>query len=237
MKTFHPCVMSKKSSYLISAPHKITDFIKSFPFLAGLQSRGTCVILMPRALETIYALMKQDIFRTIFYDNVPLLFSREYKMLKQQLEHEQFHYLIELNKPANISLPYLTPIEKRICLCDRNNFPYFNIFIKEGFSTLSDFFEIEDSDPHNLFHFNTNRVRVKKRKWSKKGPVLFVNKSNDIEWEGYKVTVGKDVQSSDAEAYEFLYLADAYYGVQDEFYEFAVMFDKKIISPKNENQT
>jgi hypothetical protein len=229
MKTFHPCVMSKKSNYLISAPHKITDFIKSFSFLAGLQNRGACVILMPKSLETIYGLMKQNFFKVLFYDSVPLLFSREHKMLKKQLEHEQFHYLIELNTPANTSLPYLTSAEKRICLCDKHNFPYYNIFIREGFSTLNEFFEIKDSNPQNLFHFNTNSLRAKKRKIGKKGPLLFVNRDDDIIWDGNKVIVGKDIQNEGIEAYEFLYLADAYYGVKDELYEFAVICNKEII--------
>ncbi|KPJ72508.1 hypothetical protein AMJ52_06025 [candidate division TA06 bacterium DG_78] len=224
--------MSKKSNYLISVPHKIADFLKSFSFLAGLQNRGTCVILMPKFLETIYGLMKQNIFKVMFYDKLPLLFSRDHKMLKKQLEHEQFHYLVELNIPANISLPYLTSAEKRICLCDKNNFPYYNILIREGFTTLNGFFEIKDSNPQNLFHFNANRVKTMKRKLGKKRPLLFVNRHDDIEWEGIKVIVGKDIQNVDAEAYEMLYLADAYYGVHDELYEFATIFNKEIISHK-----
>jgi hypothetical protein len=232
MKTFHPCTMDSKSSYLISVPHKITDFLKSFSFLAGLRNRGTCVILMPKSFETIYGLMKQNIFNVMFYDKLPLLFSRDHKLLKKQLEQEQFHYLVELNIPANTSLPYLTSAEKRICLCAKNNFPYYNILISEGFNTLNEFFEIKDSNPQQLFHFTTDRLRSIKRTLGKKGPLLFVNRHDDIEWEGRKVIVGKDIQKVGTEAYEILYLADAYYGVQDELYEFATIFNKKIISHK-----
>lgn len=236
-KPFHPCSISQKPSHLISAPRNARDFLKTFSFLAGLRNTGTLVILMPKSLEPIYGFMKHNIFKAIFYEKPLLLFSKEHKMLKKQLEHKRFNYLIELNVPANISLPYLISAEKRICLCEKNNFPYYNILIRNGFNTLNKFFEIKDSNPQDLFRFNTNSLRKIKRRFSKKRPLLFVNKHDEVQWEGHKVTANRDLQASDVEAFEVLYLSDAYCGEHDALYEFAKIFDKEIITPTNENKT
>lgn len=228
-KPFHPRRIIKKPSYLISVPPNTRDFLQVLFFLEGLRNLGTMVILMPKSLKTICGFLKRNIFKTIFYEELPLLFSKEHKILKTQLEHKHFHFLIELNVPANISLPYLTSIEKRICLCEKNNFPYYNILIRNGHKTLNEFFEIKESNPQELFYFNASKLRKIKRKFSRKRPLLFVNKEDDLQWDGHKVVIGRDIQESDAAAYETLYLSDAYYGVHDAFYEFAKIFNKEII--------
>ena len=229
IKRFHPFRITKKPSHLISVPSDHRDFLRALNFLGGLRNSGKVLILMPRTLISIYRLLKHNIFQSIFYDKSPLLFSKEYKILKGQLGQRRFNFLIELNVPANISLPYLVSAERRICFGEKNNFPYYNILIKDGINTLSTFFKIKESNTQDLFRFNTRSLKKIEKKFNKNRPLLFVNNKENINWDGDKMIVGEDVSPSDAEAYETLYLSDAYCGDHDAFYEFAKIFNKKII--------
>lgn len=228
-KTFRPMGIEKKRNFLVSAPVNVSDFLKTLTFLVGLKKLGTIVMLMPKNLRSISRFMKPNIFETIFYEKPTRLFSKEHKRLKTQLANRNFHFIIELNKPANISLPYLTSVEKRICFYEKNNFPYYNIMIKENINSLTEFFNIKDNNPQNLFHFYARDLKKILKKFGKKRPILFVNGKNNIMWEGSKIIVGKDISSSDLEAYKILYLSDAYHGRCDALYEFAKIFNKKII--------
>jgi hypothetical protein len=191
---------------------------------------------MPKTLQTIYRFIKRNTFQTIFYEKTPALFSKEHTTLKEQLSKKHFNVLIELNVPANIALPYFVPAEKRICLCEKNNFPYYNILIRDGFNALGEFFQIKKSNPQDMFQFRASSLKKLSKKFDKKRPLLFVNTEIDTKWDGYKLQIGKDVSQTDARAYEMLYLADAYYGEHDAFYEFAKIFNKKIVAPKNNKQ-
>ena len=173
--------------------------------------------------------MKPNVFEMIFYEEPSKLFSKEYKRLKEKLGNTGFHFLIDLNKPANISLPYLVSAEKRICFYDKNNYPYYNIMIKQNINSLVQFFDIESSDPQNLFHFYVRDLKKTLKKFKKKKPLLFINGENNITWEGDKIIVGKDILSSDPEVYKILYFSDAYYGQCDALYEFMKIFNKRIV--------
>jgi len=230
-KQFRPPKIKKKSNHLISMPHDTRNFVRSLPFLAGLRKYGNIVLLVPEAVKNIYGFLKQNIFEAIFYNTPPLLFSKEYKLLKEQLRKKHFHFLIELDVPANISLPYLTSAETRICFYGNKNFPYYNILIRDTIRSLIEFFHIDEDNPQQLFYFHASKLKKVSKKFIKKHPLLFVNGKNDILWDGQKVIVGQDILPSDTNAYQILYLADAYYGEHDAFYEFAKIFNKKIIEP------
>jgi len=228
-KPFHPFKLPKKPTHLISAPNNIRDFLKTLFFLSGLRNSGTIVIVMQKSLENIHRFFKKNIFEAIFYDKTPLLFSKEYKILEERLNRRSFNFLIELNVPANISLPYLTNAEKRICLDKKSNFPYYNIFMKDGLNVLNEFFHIQESNPQDLFDFKERDLRKVEQKFHKNRPLLFLNRKDDTKWDGDKVAVGKDILPSDPESFQVLYLADAYCGEHDGFYEFAKIFNKQII--------
>lgn len=230
-KVFRPSKIRKKTNHLISMPHNTRNFVLALPFLAALRKYGNIVLLMPETVKNIYGFLKRNIFETIFYKKPPLLFSKEYKLLKERLSKRHFHFLIELDVPANISLPYLASVENRICFYGNNNFPYYNILIRDNIRSLIEFFHIDEDNPQQLFNFYESRLKKISKKFIKKHPVLFVNAKNNVPWNGQKVIVGQDILPSDKNAYQILYLADAYYGKHDAFYEFAKIFNKEIIKP------
>jgi len=228
-KAFKPLGIKKKRKFLVSAPNSIIDFVKILPFLKGLRKMGTIVMLMPKKLESIHRYIKPNIFETIFYEEPSGILTEEHKRLKRQLADKHFHFLIELNKPANISLPYLTLTEKRICFYEKNNYPYYNIMMKNDLSPLNEFFNIRKSNPKNLFRFNLRESKKLLKKINKKRPILFVNGKDKIPWKGSQIVVGKDISASDPDIYSILYGCDAYFGQRDIIYEFAKMFNTRII--------
>ncbi len=229
-KPFKPLGIKKNRTFLISAPRDISPFIQALAFIAGLRKMGSIVLLTPKNLETIYQFLKPNIFETIFYDKPSIIFSKEYNELKHQLHNKHFHFLIELNKPANISLPYLISAEKRICFYDENNFPYYNIMMKNSVTSLNEFFNIKTTNPQNLFRFYKRSLNKLLKKYNKKSPLLFINGEDYVSWDGDKIIVDENISSSDPQIYEILYFCDAYYGKSDMFYEFAKTFNKRILT-------
>ncbi len=229
LKTFKPLGIKKKRKFLVSTPNSIVDFLKILPFLKELRKLGTIVILVPKKLESIYRHMKPNIFETIFYEEPSGIFTEEYKKLKKQLTDRHFHFLIELNRPANISLPYLTLTDKRICFYEKNNFPYYNIMFKNDLNPLNEFFNIKRSSPKSLFRFNLRESKKLLKQINKKRPLLFVNGKDKVSWNGDQIVVGKDISASDPNIYSILYGCDAYHGQHDAIYEFAKMFKTKIV--------
>jgi hypothetical protein len=177
--------------------------------------------------------LKKNLFINIYYQHELSLFSKEFKEIKERLKSESFHFLIELNQRANISLPYLIPVAKRVCYYQNDAFPYYNILMSGGTKSFEDFFNVEKSDIENLFHFKKRDLSAIFKRINKKRPFLFVNGENHIPWEGDRIVCGKDVLTDDIAIYHILYLCDSYYGRRDEFYELAKIFQKEIIEDKN----
>jgi len=228
IKSFKPIGYEKNANYLVSVPRNAKDFIKSLSFLAGLKKTGRVVLLLPKTFGDLIDLFKSDLFETIYYENAPTIFSQEFKILKNLLKKRNFNSLIELNVPANISLPYLVDVKRRISFYDEKIFPYYNILVKGDASAMNDFFQFRKMNPQILFKFHISESKKILKKLNKKKPLLFVNGDNDIQWEGAKFILGKDSLSIN-EIYKILYLCNTYYGKDDEFCEFARIFDKKII--------
>lgn len=228
-KTFKPLGIKKRRNFLVSVPCDEGNFLKTLPFINGLRKLGSIVLLLSLDLKNIYQYIKPKLFEAIFFDRPTIIFTKEYKSLKEKLSTRRFHFLVELNKPANISLPYLTPIEKRICFYDRDKFPYYNIMIKNSINSLHQFFNIEETNPELLFHFSKRDLKKVLKKMSKKEPLLFVNGKNSISWEGDKIIVGEHIAASDPEIFGILYICDAYSGQRDTLYEFAKVCRKRIL--------
>lgn len=228
-KKFKPLGIKKKRRFLVSAPYSDKEFWKMLPFLCGLKKLGNIVMLVPQQLAVIYQLIKPNAFEAIFCETPSKLLSKEHKKLKEQLRNRDFHFLIELNKPANISLPYLTDVKKRICFYKRPNFPYYNIMIKDNMKSLYEFFNIKEKNPQNILQFYKRDLKTTLNQYGKKRPLLFVNGEDKIHWRGDKIIVGKDISPAEDELYKVLYFSDAYYGRNDARYEFAKILNKEII--------
>jgi hypothetical protein len=213
----------------VSAPNNARDFFRASSFLTGLNKVGNVVLLMPQGLEQIRSFMKPKQFEIIIYEKCPTLFSEDFKRVAVQLGQRYFHFLIELNKPANPSLPYLGNFQRRVSFYDRSNFPYYNILMKDDYTSLSEFFNIESQNGNDMFHFYSRDLKALEKKLGKPRPLLFVNGVEDIEWKGGKIVLGQDIMADDTAVWKTLYIADAYCGEQDAFYEFACINKKKIL--------
>jgi hypothetical protein len=174
--------------------------------------------------------MKPKQFEIILYEKSPTVFSGDFKRVGGQLGDRYFHFLIELNTPANVSLPYLTNFQRRISFYEKNLFPYYNIQMKDGVNSLTEFFDIPSLDEEEMFHFYSRDLRAIERKLGKQRPLLFVNGSQEVQWKGGKVMLGKDILPDDPSIWAVLYIVDAYAGVQDAYYEFARINKKTILS-------
>ncbi len=228
-RPFKPLGTKKKLWHLVSVPESPAEFFRATPFLVGLSKIGSVVIMMPKDLETIRSFMKAKQFEIILYEKKPLLFSEDYKRVAIQLGNRHFHFLIELNQPANVSLPYLGNIQRRVSFYDRKIFPYYNILVKDSYASLLEFFDIESTNGQEMFHFYSRELKATEKNIQKSRPLLFVNEATPIDWKGGSIIVGKDMMPDDPEIWKVLYIADAYYGKQDAFYEFAVLHKKEIL--------
>jgi hypothetical protein len=222
--------MQKRILSLVSAPHEPKDFFRSCPFLLGLSKISDVVLLMPAQLEHIRSLLKPRLFEIIIYEKCPKLFSVDYKRIEAQLSEKRFHFLIELNTPANVSLPYLSEVQRRVAFYDKRLFPYYNMLMKDGYNSLIEFFSIESEGTADIFHFHSRDLKSLEKRLGKSHPLLFVNGALDVKWEGQKLIVGEDAKLDDPSIWEMLFIADAYCGTQDAFYEFARLHNKTIIT-------
>lgn len=229
-RTFKPLGMQKRILTLVSAPHEPEEFFRACPFLLGLSKIGDVVMLMPAQLEHIRSLLKPRLFEIITYEQYPKLFSNDYKRLEAQLSEKKFHFLIELNTPANVSLPYLSEFQRRMAFYDKNLFPYYNMLMKDSYNSLFEFFNLRPQGAADIFHFHSRDLKALEKKIGKSHPLLFVNGTPDIQWDGQKLVLGEDIEPEDSSIWELLFIADAYYGKQDAFYEFARLHNKKIMT-------
>jgi hypothetical protein len=233
-RPFKPLGMAKKQWYLISAPDDTERFFRAYPFIFRLSRIGNVVLLMPKNLEHIRSLIKPKQFDIVLYEKPPALFSEDYKRVSLQLGERYFHFLIELNEPANRSLPYLSNFQRRVAFYNEDNFPFFNIQVKNGYTSLHEFFNIEAESTEDMFHFYSRNLKSIKKKLHKARPLLFINDALDVEWKGGKVILGKDIMPDDPNIWAVLYVADAYKGIQDAFCEFARINGKEILDKEAE---
>ncbi|MGD8979894.1 MAG: hypothetical protein PVH23_07470 [candidate division WOR-3 bacterium] len=229
-RPFKPLGVTKKQWYLISVPDEPKQFFQAYPFIFRLSKIGSVVLLMPKNLEHIRSLIKPKQFEIILYEKRPALFSEDYKRVSLQLGERYFHFLIELNEPANRSLPYLGNFQRRVAFYNKENFPFFNIQVKNGYKSLHEFFNIESESVTDMFHFYSRDLKSIQKKLRKSHPLLFVNDGEDVEWKGGKVVLGADIMPDDPNIWAVLYTIDAYHGVQDAFCEFARINGKEILA-------
>lgn len=228
-KKFKPLGYKKRRRLLVSLPADASGFVKILPFVHGLSRHGSLVTLVPHTVDPICQGVKTDKWEIIIYKSPTDILSKEHRRVKELLAKKKFHYLIELNKPANRALAYLSDVPKRICFYDETSFPYYNIMIKDSVDAFGQFFNVQASTAKQIFRFIIGERKNFLTHLGKKRPLLFVNGVTQIGWKDDTLIVGKDISPSDPEIYEALYFADAYCGKRDVFYEFAKLCDKQIM--------
>lgn len=229
VKKFKPLGYTKRRKFLVSLPADASGFIKILPFVHGLARLGSMAVLAPQTVLPLCESVKAHKWDIIPYKPPTDIMSKEYRRIKQMLEKKKFHYLIELNKPANRAFAYVSDVPKRICFYDETAFPYYNIMIKDSVTALGQFFDVKASTSKQIFRYLMSDRKDFLARLGKKQPLLIVNGVTQIGWKGDTLTVGKDLSSSDPTIYEALYFADAYCGKQDVLYEFAKLCKKQII--------
>lgn len=228
-KTFKPLGIGKRHSLIVSIPKTTHNVGNTITLLQGLIKFGSVNLLVPKPLEHFYKILPQRKFTILTYTYPLRLFSKEYTSLKQQLDGKQYQYLIDLNTPANIHLPYLTMIQKRICFYEEKAYPYYNILVKDGFAALKEFFSVSKPSK-NIFTLSQKQQREILKKYNKKKPLLFINKQESPSWNGDSVVLGKEITEADKDAYSLLYVSDAYAGIHDDFYYVAQFLNKQILA-------
>ncbi|HEC77721.1 MAG TPA: hypothetical protein ENI34_01085 [candidate division WOR-3 bacterium] len=228
-KNFTPLGFKGKADFLISMPHQVGSALEALAIVGGLHKKGRIVLLLPEVLTNICRFLKLQKYETIYYKTPLKLFSKEYKSLKEILSTKKFDYLIELNEPPNIAIPYLVPVERRISFYTEKIYPYYNILIKDNLQTLAEFFNIKQYKLKNFFAFNLKEKKEVLQKFNKKKPLLFINDKDTEVWNGDRIAVDEEISLSDPELYRILYFSDAYCGRRDELYKCAKLFNKKII--------
>lgn len=229
LKTFKPLGPAKKRTFMVSVPLATHTMEATFNFLQGLARSGVINLLIPKDLEQLYRILPQRKFNFLTYTYPLRLFSKDYSSIKEQLNGKQCQYLIELNTPANIHLPYLSMIQKRMCFYDENAYPYYNILVKGGFASLLEFLSIPKSHRKKV-KFSQKQQHEVLKKFNKKKPLLFVNGLDLPPWNGDTVIVGKEISVQDQDSYILLSACDAYTGAQDIFYDFARFLKKRILT-------
>ncbi len=235
-KSFKPLGLRNKDSYFVSVPIESKDFLRTLPFLAGLRKLGSVILLAPETLAPFIRLFKPDLFNAVYWVKMPRVLTREFDDLKRELKNYQCDWLIELNQKANLALPSLVSVEKRIAYYNSKHFPYYNILVKNGINALMNFFNISDVNPSKLFKLSKLELRQLAKSLPNLHPMVYVNTSNvsqfvkpeGDEWSGSIVLHEKNTTSVN-DCLKKLYLCDAYYGLDDEFCEMARIFNKRII--------
>ncbi len=229
MRFFKPFEFKRGLRLFVSVPSNLKEFLESLPFLGALKKLGEIVLLAPRNFEEIREILNPSLFQNFFYYSNLTPLNREFSLLKRQIMDLRFHYLIELNRPANLALPYLIPASCRITFYDSKYFPFYNILIKDKISALYPFFQIEGADPKRQFKFSKVELKNLRRVLPGEEPVVFVNgEDKEFTWSGGKFIFDRKRQRL-SEAMKTLYLCAAYCGIDDELASFARIFDKQII--------
>lgn len=205
------------------------------PFIAGIRKLGSVMLFVPEVFSPYIMLFRANYFQVVYYKEFPRVLTREFEQLKNALKKFTYNWLIELNPRANLNLPNLVNAEKRVCFYDKRNFPFYNILIKGGIETLTNFFQLSVIDPLSLFKFNKLELKVILKELPSEPPRLFFNDSTQnseglekLKWMGGIVRHTKnDVVEKGLKK---LYLCDAYCGPDDELCEIAKIFKKEIIT-------
>lgn len=232
-RQFKPLGVKKRLWHLVSVPYDAQGLFNAYPFICGLSKTANVVLLMPKKHENIRSFMKPKQFEIILYEKSPIVFSEDFKRVGVQLGDRYFHVLIELNTPANISLPYLRNFQRRISFYHKDNFPYYNIQMKDGIKSLTEFFDVKPDEEKDMFHFYSRDLKAIEKKLNKQRPLLFVNGTEEQQWKGGKVILGQDILPDDPDVWSVLYIVDAYSGLRDAHYEFARIIGKRILNEKD----
>ncbi|MCX7995097.1 MAG: hypothetical protein N3A65_04940 [candidate division WOR-3 bacterium] len=236
LKPFRPIGITKKENFVIIPSEKIKDFFKLLPFLAGIRKLGNVILLVPEAFSYYIKCLRTNYFQVIYYQKVPQILTREYNLIKNELNKISHSWFINLNPDADISFSTLTKSERRVAFYNKKLFPYYNILVKGGLESLINFFQIQLVDPLSLFRLNKSELKMILKELPQKKPRLFFNQIeenlkalDETSWNG-SVVYCKKIKDEIENDLKKLYLCDAYFGPDDEMCELARIFKKEIIT-------
>jgi hypothetical protein len=229
-KNFKPIGIKKRVNYLISPPAATTGFLTWLSFLGELHSLGHIVMLASRNLEPILKIAKPNLFEIVFYEKALTVLTKEFDRAKASLAGRTFTYLIELNSPVNLSLPFLTDAERRMTFYGTGYFPYYNILFKDDIKGFISYFPLKTEE--TVYYLKLPAAELKKlsKEINKRHPLLFVNGRAPASWDGDMIVPDRKLTPI-TEIYKLLCISDAYCGADDELGHLARIFNKPIVTP------
>ena len=228
-KQFHPLGLKKRRTIVVSVPSASEQVMDTLAFLNGLKTWGQVIVLIPACVHYIYTWLSKRYFIDLVYPKPVRRFGKEIKPLELQLSDRRIHFLIELNKPVNLSLPFMTNAEKRICFFDDATFPYYNIMMKDGYTSLHEFFNVKKFDPVKAISFAKSTKSQVRKAYHKRKPLCLVNGTAPSTWTGDTIILDKDIPRAHPDVLPLLHCADAYCGARDVLYDFARAYRKEIV--------
>jgi len=229
-KQFRPLGIKKRRTFLVSVPSEPDQVMDTLSFLGGLKTWGQVTVLVPECVHHFYTWLPKKYFTDLVYPKPVRRFGKEARRLQERLTERKFHFLIELNKPVNLSLPFLVSAERRICFFDTANYPFYNIMMKDDYISLHEFFNITKVDPVKVISFAKKTKSQIRKAYGKRKPLCLVNGSVPTTWSGDMIILKKDIPHTHADVLCLLYCAEAYCGQHDVLYEFARAYGKQIIT-------
>jgi hypothetical protein len=229
-KEFHPLGLKKRRTFVVSVPSTPGMVMDTLSFLGGLKNWGQVIVLVPACVHHYYTWLSKRYFTDLVYPKPVRYFGKESKILQAQLTDQDIHYLIELNKPVNLSLPFITSAEKRICFFDAAHYPFYNIMMKDGYTSLHEFFDIKKTDPVKVLSYAKKTKTQIRKAYGKRKPLCLVNGLVPTTWSGDTIVLEKDIPRTHPDVLCLLYCAEAYCGHHDVLYDFARAYKKQIIA-------
>ncbi len=229
-KRFKPIGIKKRVNYLISPPVTVAGFLTWLPFLGELHSLGHIVLLASKTLEPVLKITKPNLFEILFYNKTLTVLTKEFDSAKASLTGRAFIYLIELNSPANLSLPFLTDTERRMTFYGTGCFPYYNILFKDDVKGFASYFPVKTGEPVRYLKLPTTELKKMGKEMNKKHPLLFVNGRAPATWDGDLLVPDRKLTPM-VDIYKLLCISDAYCGADDELGFLAKILNKQIINP------
>jgi hypothetical protein len=218
-RAFRPTKIHRNDGVLLHIGNKI-QFMKSALIVHMIKKSSDVVLVSHSSCSDIVNILSANFHKVIYYGKTLKVLSHEHGQIARSLSDSKFQFLFELGAPANISIPYLSNIDQRICIGDRNLLPYYNI-IFDSPDALIGYFKLKSPAKPKLFNFSKNKIKEIQKKHNLDTSYIVVNGSHEIKSEQKKVTIGKDIGAEDPEVYAIIMGSNAYTGGNDHFAEFA----------------
>ncbi len=226
-KAFRPTKLHRNSELLVHAGENQVHFVKAVPIIHMIKRTGNITLIASSSCKDLTDILNAHFTKIIFYDKPLKVMNSEHDQITKVLVNKKFDFIFDLGNPANISIPYLTKVNQRVCVGGRDSLPYFNI-VFENTDALIDYFRLKPTSSR-LFTFSKSRIKEIRKKYNLISNYVIVNKPIDLKSEHRQLTIGKDINIKNPDLYALILSSQGYYGDKDHFAEFARLHNIKLL--------